>query len=82
MFAIYSDQIIFLQVFAAGIESEFEILVHHFAVLAEVVLFHAVYFWIEDVDRVAGAQHRARIRLGDLDAHFVVFANPELSDFR
>ena len=82
LLAVHCDEIVFLQVFAACVEPQFQVLIHHLAILAEVVFFHAVDLWIEDVDRVAGAQHGARIRFCNLDAHFVVLTNPQLSGFR
>src|SRR6267142_1657112 len=81
-FANDGHQVALPDVVALCSEPEKHILIDHRTVLAEVELFHAVDLWIEQEEGVAGAQDRARIRLGDFDAHFLVAANVDVAGFR
>ena len=76
------NQIPLFDVLALRAEAQQHVLIDHLAVLAEVVFFDAIDFWVEEEQVVAFAQNRARIRLGDFDAHLLVVANKDMSRFR
>ena len=68
-FARQFHVIAFLQRFAARAEPQKHILIDHRAILAEVVFLDAIDLRRVDRKGIADAQNRARIGLGDLDAH-------------
>jgi hypothetical protein len=57
-------------------------LIHHRAILAEVIFFHAIQFGVVKEKGIAGAQYRSRLGLRKLDPHFLVAPDENLSRFR
>src|SRR6266478_947417 len=80
-FTDYGHQVALPDVVALRTEPEKHVLIDHRTVLAEVEFFDAVYLWIENKERVAGTQNGARVRLGNLDAHFLIAADIDVACF-
>src|SRR5579864_8536486 len=70
------------QILALCAEAQQHVLIDERAVLAEVVFLHAVDLGGEHKERVASAENGAWVRLGELDAHFLVAPHKNLSRLR
>src|SRR5262249_20928048 len=79
LLSVDGNQEILFQMLTAGVESKIEILVYQFLIALQVIFLNAIDFGVVNVKILASTEDSAGIRLCELNADFLVFADPDLA---